>query len=107
MKVATYNVKGVNGRLPVLLRWLEEVQPDVVCLQEVKAPDERFPISTIEQAGYGNGGKGTVGFSADRSVSGPGPCGVKRDRAASVAALVGRPPGRVDQVRRCPATVSS
>lgn len=53
MKVATYNVNGVNGRLPVLLRWLEEAEPDVVCLQELKSPDERFPASAIEQAGYG------------------------------------------------------
>jgi exodeoxyribonuclease-3 len=53
MKIATYNVNGVNGRLPVLLRWLEEAEPDVVCLQELKAPDERFPAAAIEAAGYG------------------------------------------------------
>lgn len=53
MKIATYNVNGINGRLPVLLRWLEEAQPDVACLQELKAPDERFPIAKIEAAGYG------------------------------------------------------
>ena len=53
MKIATYNVTGVNGRLPVLLRWLEERQPDAVCLQELKAPDERFPIEAIRAAGYG------------------------------------------------------
>jgi len=53
MKIATYNVNGVNGRLPVLLQWLDEAAPDVVCLQELKAPDERFPISAIERAGYG------------------------------------------------------
>lgn len=53
MKIATYNVNGVNGRLPVLLRWLEECQPDVVCLQELKAPQEKFPIKAIEDAGYG------------------------------------------------------
>ncbi|WP_027379592.1 exodeoxyribonuclease III [Chryseobacterium daeguense] len=52
MKIATYNVNGVNGRLPVLLRWLEEAQPDVVCLQELKAPQERFPIEAIRDAGY-------------------------------------------------------
>lgn len=45
MKIATYNVNGVNGRLPVLLRWLKEAQPDVVCLQELNAPQENFPIS--------------------------------------------------------------
>lgn len=53
MKIATYNVNGVNGRLPVLLRWLEEAEPDVVCLQELKSPDERFPAAAIEAAGYG------------------------------------------------------
>jgi exodeoxyribonuclease-3 len=52
MKIATYNVNGVNGRLPVLLRWLEETKPDVVCLQELKAPDENFPVQAINDAGY-------------------------------------------------------
>lgn len=53
MKIATFNVNGVNGRLPVLLRWLKESRPDIVCLQELKAPEERFPQAAIEQAGYG------------------------------------------------------
>jgi exodeoxyribonuclease-3 len=52
MKIATYNVNGINSRLPVLLRWLEESQPDIVCLQELKAPQERFPITEINKAGY-------------------------------------------------------
>jgi exodeoxyribonuclease-3 len=52
MKIATYNVNGVNGRLPVLLRWLEETAPDVVCLQELKAPQEKFPLKAINDAGY-------------------------------------------------------
>jgi exodeoxyribonuclease-3 len=53
MKLATYNVNGVNGRLPVLLRWLEQSEPDVVCLQELKTSDEKFPAAAIEEAGYG------------------------------------------------------
>lgn len=52
MRIATYNVNGVNGRLPVLLRWLEETQPDVACLQELKAPEEKFPLQAISDAGY-------------------------------------------------------
>jgi exodeoxyribonuclease-3 len=52
MKIATYNVNGINGRLPVLLRWLAEARPDVVCLQELKAPDEKFPAAAIADAGY-------------------------------------------------------
>jgi exodeoxyribonuclease-3 len=53
MKIATFNVNGVNGRLAVLLGWLSESMPDIVCLQELKSPDERFPIGEIEKAGYG------------------------------------------------------
>ena len=52
MKIATYNVNGVNGRLPVLLRWLAEAQPDTVCLQELKAPQDKFPETEILEAGY-------------------------------------------------------
>lgn len=52
MKIATYNVNGINGRLPVLLRWLGETAPDVVCLQELKAPDEKFPEKALQDAGY-------------------------------------------------------
>src|SRR6476469_8722371 len=52
MKIATYNVNGINGRLPVLLRFLEEKQYDVVCLQELKAPQEKFPEKAIQDAGY-------------------------------------------------------
>jgi exodeoxyribonuclease III len=52
MKIATYNINGVNGHLPVLLRWLEEAQPDVVCLQELKSPQEKFPEKAIMDIGY-------------------------------------------------------
>lgn len=52
MKIATYNVNGVNGRLHVLLQWLEQAQPDIVCLQELKAPQDKFPEKAIADAGY-------------------------------------------------------
>jgi len=52
VKIATYNVNGINGRLPVLLRWLAESRPDIVCLQELKAPQEKFPATAIADAGY-------------------------------------------------------
>lgn len=52
MKIATYNVNSVNARLPILLRWLSETQPDVVCLQELKAVQENFPIQAINDIGY-------------------------------------------------------
>jgi exodeoxyribonuclease-3 len=52
MKIATYNVNGVNGRLPVLLRWLQQSAPDIACLQELKAPQEKFPEAPIRDAGY-------------------------------------------------------
>lgn len=52
MKIATYNVNGVNGRLPVLVRWLTEEQPDIAVLQELKAPQEKFPEGAIRELGY-------------------------------------------------------
>ena len=53
MLIATYNVNGINGRLSGLLAWLKEAAPDVACLQELKAPDEKFPEAAIRAAGYG------------------------------------------------------
>jgi exodeoxyribonuclease-3 len=53
MKIATFNINGINGRLPLLLKWLEREQPDVACLQELKAPDKGFPSLALEAAGYG------------------------------------------------------
>ena len=53
MKIATYNVNGVNGRLPRILDWLRETSPDVVCLQEIKTSDDKFPVRAFNEAGYG------------------------------------------------------
>jgi exodeoxyribonuclease-3 len=52
MRIATYNVNGISARLPVLLKWLETSKPNVACLQELKAPDEKFPYDAIRAAGY-------------------------------------------------------
>ena len=52
MRLATFNVNGINSRLPALLQWLQETQPDIVCLQELKAPQEKFPEAAIYEAGY-------------------------------------------------------
>jgi len=52
LKIATFNVNGVNGRLTRLLDWLEGARPDVVCLQEIKTGDATFPSAAIEAAGY-------------------------------------------------------
>ncbi|HET8839565.1 MAG TPA: exodeoxyribonuclease III [Flavobacteriaceae bacterium] len=52
MKIATYNVNGINARLPNLLRWLNEEKPDIVCLQELKAPAEKIPAEAISNVGY-------------------------------------------------------
>jgi exodeoxyribonuclease III len=52
MRIATYNVNGITSRLPVLMRWLKEEKPDIACLQELRAPQERFPQAEIAQLGY-------------------------------------------------------
>lgn len=53
MKIATFNVNGIGARLPNLLEWLDRESPDVACLQELKAPDERFPERDLADTGYG------------------------------------------------------
>jgi exodeoxyribonuclease III len=53
MKIATFNVNGIKTRLPNLLAWLQREQPDVACLQELKALDTAFPRAELEDAGYG------------------------------------------------------
>ncbi len=52
MKIATFNINGVNTRLGNLLAWLEAAKPDVVCLQELKATDAQFPAEAIRALGY-------------------------------------------------------
>jgi exodeoxyribonuclease-3 len=53
MKIATYNVNSIGSRMPNLLEWLEKENPDVACLQELKAPDNRFPQKALADVGYG------------------------------------------------------
>lgn len=53
VKIATYNINGINRRLPNLMAWLAEAAPDVVCLQELKATDRQFPATALADAGYG------------------------------------------------------
>lgn len=62
MKIATYNINGINGRLPRLLEWLAEAQPDVVCLQELKSAS--FPAVALREAGY------FAVWSAERAFNG-------------------------------------
>jgi exodeoxyribonuclease III len=52
MKIATYNINGIIGRLDNLLRWLKEASPDVVCLQELKSENHKFPEIQLKDAGY-------------------------------------------------------
>ena len=63
MKIVTYNVNGVKARLPRLLEYLTEEQPDVVCLQELKTTDETFPEAEVRAAGYGGLWHGQKGFN--------------------------------------------
>ncbi|MFF5864315.1 exodeoxyribonuclease III [Pseudomonas sp. NPDC012596] len=53
LRIATFNINGIRSRLPALLAWLEREQPDVACLQELKAADAQFPGEAFEAAGYG------------------------------------------------------
>ncbi|MBL3674990.1 exodeoxyribonuclease III [Paracoccus aerius] len=52
MRIATYNINGINGRLETLLAWLADTQPDIICLQELKTPQAKFPERQLTDAGY-------------------------------------------------------
>ena len=64
MKIATWNVNSLKVRLPHLLGWLAEQQPDALCLQELKQEDHNFPRAEIEAAGY------QVVFSGQKTYNG-------------------------------------
>jgi exodeoxyribonuclease-3 len=63
MRIATYNINGIKARLPRLIEWLTETQPDVACLQEIKTQDEGFPRGEIEALGYHVETHGQKGFN--------------------------------------------
>ena len=63
MKVATYNVNSIRRRLPIVLNWLREHRPDVLCLQETKVQDEEFPADAVSEAGYFSTFRGMKGYN--------------------------------------------
>lgn len=63
MKIATFNINGVKARIGALTAWLDESQPDVALLQEIKSVDEGFPREAIEERGYNIETNGQKGFN--------------------------------------------
>ncbi|MBO9589003.1 exodeoxyribonuclease III [Devosia sp.] len=63
MKIATFNINGINRRLPNLMAWLAEAAPDTICLQELKAADRQFPATALADAGYHAVWKGEPGWN--------------------------------------------
>jgi exodeoxyribonuclease-3 len=85
LKIATFNINGIGARLPALLRWLSESKPDVACLQELKAPQEKFPEAAIREAGYG------VIWHGQKSWNGVAILGRGKDPVESRRGLPGDP----------------
>jgi exodeoxyribonuclease-3 len=63
MKIATYNVNSIRKRMPIVLQWLQEHRPDVLCLQETKVQDSEFPADTFRDAGYHACFRGMKGYN--------------------------------------------
>jgi exodeoxyribonuclease-3 len=79
MKIATFNVNGIGSRLPRVLEWLAESQPDIACLQELKTSDETFPQQAFADAGYGAVWHGQKGFNGVAVLAkGPAPVELRR-----------------------------
>ncbi|MBV9958808.1 MAG: exodeoxyribonuclease III [Acidobacteria bacterium] len=69
MKVATWNVNSVLARLPLVLRWLEEARPDVLCLQELKCTKEKFPADAFKELGYNSAAFGQPTYNGVAIIS--------------------------------------
>jgi len=63
LSIATWNINGIKARIDNVLIWLQEAQPDIACLQEIKSVDENFPRSAIEDLGYNVETHGQKGFN--------------------------------------------
>lgn len=63
-KIATYNVNSVRSRLHIIIPWLHEYRPDVLCMQETKVSNDKFPVSAFEDAGY------YVAFNGEKQYNG-------------------------------------
>lgn len=63
MLIATFNINGIRARLPRLIEWLQERQPDIACLQEIKCQDKDFPAEAFEEIGYKAVWHGQKGFN--------------------------------------------
>ena len=92
MKLATWNVNSLNVRLPRLLDWLEAVRPDVVCLQETKTEDSKFPRADFAAAGY------VPHFAGQRTYNGVAL--IVRDGTGPVGDIVTALPGFPDEQKR-------
>ena len=95
MKLVTYNVNGIKARLPRLLEYLAEQQPDIVCLQELKSSDDTFPIAEIGEAGYRALWHGQKGFNGVAVLS-RGEAPVERQRG-----LTGEPEDEHSRYLEC------
>ena len=80
MKLATYNINNINKRLDVLVRWLDEAEPDIVCVQELKVSPKDFPLAAIEKAGYHAAWRGQRAWNGVAILSRAGEPVVTRDR---------------------------
>jgi exodeoxyribonuclease III len=63
MKIATWNINGVKARIEGLTAWLKDVEPEIVCLQEIKSEDQGFPAEELEGLGYNVAVHGQKGFN--------------------------------------------
>jgi len=101
VKIATFNINGIKARLPRLLEWLDEFQPDVACLQEIKSIDENFPRLELEEKGWIVETHGQKSFNGVAFISKHPVTDIKR----GLPALNGQPCTEDEQARYIEGTV--
>lgn len=78
MKIATWNVNSIRLRLERLRRWLDRHEPDIMCLQEIKAPEDKFPFEALRETGYYAAVCGQPGYNGVAVLSREEPRGIRR-----------------------------
>src|SRR5947207_14870428 len=101
MKVATWNVNSIVARLPHVIRWLEAVQLEVLCMQETKCTDDKFPFDECSRIGYCASVFGQQSYKSV-SIGARQACGkVQRGNYQDQGRAHRRLPARTDGGRRC------
>ena len=91
--ISTYNVNSIRSRLHIIIPWLKKNRPDVLCMQETKVEDEKFPVSDFEDAGY------HIFFKGEKRYNGVAVASLEKPKEVSFGFDDDGPPDKVRLIK--------